>query len=86
MPFLTRGALLVLFPTVFTNILNVSELVDILVNLNVLSPLIKKVLNSFYSVLSFLISFQPAETCLHNVVFLSYYDKQGLPSDKEYAC
>lgn len=42
MPFLTRGALLVLFPTVFTNILNVSELMDILVNLNVLSLLKKK--------------------------------------------
>ena len=42
MPFLTRGALLVLFPTVFTNILNVSELMDILVNLSVLSPLKKK--------------------------------------------
>lgn len=73
MPFLTRGALLVLFPTIFTNILNVSELVDVLVNLNVLSLLKKKkVLNSFYSVLSFLISFQPAETCFHNAVFLSY--------------
>lgn len=42
MPFLTRGALLVLFPTIFTNILNVSELVDVLVNLNVLSLLKRK--------------------------------------------